>query len=347
MIWQIEALRGLAAGIVVVAHSIIYAHSLPGFEELPINYYIKYSGAFGVDLFFVISGLVISKSWHNNNKNANIFLMGRLKRVYLPFLLVAFFAVIISTLRCLSNDAAIDYFRIIKTIILYPQFNDNGHSLSYVGVSWTLTYEFIFYAIFSIAIKLNRRAPEIVVSALLLVLVLVGFVSERSNEFIFNSIQMEFIFGILISRYVLSEHFDGKVIIIFGFFLMIAALVYIAFFQWEGFEDKFKSDRFLVLGSLATGLIIVSIKYNFKDLWIFDALKNLGGVSYSIYLVHFVIAFPAVGVFWKYFYSDFSRDFVEQYSGIIIYFIVTILCVVSYLLSVIFNLYIEKRLISR
>src|ERR1700730_16626449 len=51
---SIQALRIVAAGLVVVTHSTFYA-----FERLDRNFFVWQRGTRGVDIFFVISGFVM------------------------------------------------------------------------------------------------------------------------------------------------------------------------------------------------------------------------------------------------------------------------------------------------
>ena len=78
---SIHYLRGIAALLVVAYHN-----KTSGYEGLSKENYFEYlfkGGAFGVDLFFIISGFIIAYSTQKSNKHNLIdFAIKRTFRIY-------------------------------------------------------------------------------------------------------------------------------------------------------------------------------------------------------------------------------------------------------------------------
>jgi exopolysaccharide production protein ExoZ len=345
MIWQIEAIRGIASFVVVFAHSIIYAGTLGGLTGVEVPYLFKFFGAIGVDVFFVVSGFIISHAWHSNKKCAGDFLAGRFKRVYIPFFAIAVLSIGVISIKNYFGGPPLVASRIFVTILLIPYFQDNGHSLSYVGVSWTLIYEFIFYAVFSIGISLRRGSPEII-SAIFIVLALCLMRAfDQSALFVSNLIQLEFVYGILIYMAIgrTSVILDNKVAGSFGWVVVLIVSIYIYEFDWRGFENKFEGDRAFVLGIWSMGFVMAVMSLNKWYGWVKFVCMKLGRVSYSLYLVHFSLVFPVVGFIWSRWLGPIALG-----SGLCVELIFAVLVSACIASSILFSLasyfFLENRL---
>lgn len=118
-LYSLQFLRFVAAIMVMLLHLELYK-----------------SGYKGVDVFFVISGYVMYyTSFILVPKNGRTFIINRLTKIFVLYwismlLLYLFFP--------FSIDSSL-----IKTLLLLP-----GHR-SVLGVSWSLSYELYFYAIFA------------------------------------------------------------------------------------------------------------------------------------------------------------------------------------------------------
>ncbi|MEM8322497.1 acyltransferase, partial [Morganella morganii] len=76
----IQALRAIAAMLVVLCHARDF---LKGTEYEKIAHNLFWPGAFGVDLFFIISGFIIVYTSYNYNKNDTLkFIKKRFLRVW-------------------------------------------------------------------------------------------------------------------------------------------------------------------------------------------------------------------------------------------------------------------------
>lgn len=171
-----DFLRFLAASLVILGHSFAL-NGIKGFEPLVWASHFTNFGELAVNIFFVISGFLITKSWIDNPR-LFLFLKKRCLRI-LP-------ALVISVILCLFIIGPLsttlelrDYFarketwRYLSNILLYPVrfdlpgvFANNPHPNAVNGSLWTLPIEFTLYgfvALLGITGVLSRGISMIVV----------------------------------------------------------------------------------------------------------------------------------------------------------------------------------------
>ncbi|WP_162002506.1 acyltransferase [Streptomyces sp. CB01881] len=136
----LDALRGLAALVVALHHFGIL-------EMLPFGGAIWWHfdlGLYGVMLFFLVSGYIIPASLERRG-DVRAFWVGRLFRIYPA--LIATFAVSIMMLP--KGDGSVALFRtghnLISLVANATMLQDMLNVVNGMGVTWTLTYEMIFY----------------------------------------------------------------------------------------------------------------------------------------------------------------------------------------------------------
>ena len=153
---HLQVLRGLAASLVVVDHSLerlVYLGAL-GEDWLPRAYL---SGWLGVATFFVISGLIMYRTSADDfgaPGAAVRFSSRRLIRV-VPMYWIATFAVVLGKL---VSDSGITLRHLWMSLFFVP-YAEGGESVMrpLLGVGWTLNYEMGFYLLFALALTLPAR----------------------------------------------------------------------------------------------------------------------------------------------------------------------------------------------
>jgi exopolysaccharide production protein ExoZ len=180
----VQALRAIAALSVVGMH-------IPAIEH----------GAFGVDLFFVISGFIVC---HVAAADPGRFLLKRAIRVVPLYWLctLALFALAIVAPLWMGATRA-DMGELIKSLAFVPFVKANGqiHPLLYLG--WTLNYEMLFYALFALSLLIAPRRPHLPALAGLLALFAIGRTVEFDSApltFWTGAVVLEFAFGIVAYR---------------------------------------------------------------------------------------------------------------------------------------------------
>ena len=206
---SIQALRGIAALAVFLCHLIAiegsHADRTSKLTELWEN------GAYGVDLFFVISGFImvwVASDLQRSRGSALDFLYSRATRIYplwwlfagaMAFFLIVFQGAPWDVTRI--EPAGIDgVTHLIKSLLLWPQ---GIHPV--LGVGWTLVHEMYFYIGFALLILLVPARWRIYGIVAWGLAVAAGALSGLSGgfggslvELIFYPMTLEFVMGALV-----------------------------------------------------------------------------------------------------------------------------------------------------
>ncbi len=273
---SVQALRGIAAFSVILHHISL------------IN-----NGAFGVDIFFCISGFIMM---YVTELSVDHFISKRLVRIVPLYYAITFATYIgILVLPGLFEQTTANPMYLIKALLFIP-YSISDMIQPLVRVGWTLNYEMFFYVVLWVAMFINRKRRAVIASAMLICLVIAGKLFDISNDiwvFWTDSILIEFIFGMLsyeILRRGVAEYAANSKIKRF-LLLGVAVLCYV--FMWIVRQNSmFESvDRCIVYGIPAFVLFVAAFIAGYK-LNIPKPLVFLGDISYSVYLIHyFVIRF--------------------------------------------------------
>lgn len=243
-------------------------------------------GACGVDLFFAISGFVISQSAERHTPGR--FLAERLVRIYpaywlnlLPWLVIA----------ALSDQIVAG--RLFTSLTLWPI--TGGFMWPYLAPGWTLSFEMLFYLAMTISIALQRPALPLLAYAGCFTANLIF--PSALGSFVGSPMIISFLIGTAIAK---SARTNIPVLwIIAG----IAALSFsgnaaVLATMPVGVNGYLALPRLISWGFPAAAILYgaVSLETMFSPKWL-NALVGLGDASYSIYLVHF-LALQFIPVAW-------------------------------------------------
>ncbi|WP_338744528.1 acyltransferase [Pseudomonas putida] len=195
--YGIQYLRGIAAGLVIIYHSMVMITVAPYFDH-PV-------GDFGVDVFFVISGFVMWVTTEGQNKGITEFWVSRILRVAPLYWLFTFVLVAAALLMpsLFFNSRGVDPVFLLKSLFFIPAQNpDVGDITPVYTIGWTLTYEMFFYAIFGLSLALqNLRMRLLFIAAVIVALAIVGsaLAPEGPLAKTYTSpIIIEFLLGVLL-----------------------------------------------------------------------------------------------------------------------------------------------------
>lgn len=187
MLHNIQFLRGLAALIVVAVHL-----KYPWCAG-------KVTGHFGVDIFFVISGFIMS---HICTYSPSHFLLRRVIRV-VPFYWAATIGVFVIALLApdFLRSTKFNLGNLAKSLLFIPYQKENGLVQPMFSLGWTLNYEMYFYLLTAFGLKIWAKGATVVAvtaMALIQVCIKVSGCQSAVCSFYSDTIIYEFAFGVLI-----------------------------------------------------------------------------------------------------------------------------------------------------
>jgi exopolysaccharide production protein ExoZ len=156
-------------------------------------------GRAGVDVFFVISGVIM---WRiTAGERPGRFLWRRVTRVaplyWLITLVMAAIAVAWPTFLANVHPAL---GHLLLSLAFIPHFDPTGRPFPLLPPGWTLSYEAIFYLVFTAALFAPRRRQAAIVCAALFAIVAAGIVLDDPAYILgANPILLEFAAGIAVA----------------------------------------------------------------------------------------------------------------------------------------------------
>src|SRR5258708_8910349 len=159
----------------------------------------------GVDIFFVLSGFIISHSAtrYIGRREGLHFLKNRFIRLNPVYYIAVLLFFIVRWHWLKSNHLLPGSASILKSVLLFPVADGRTWSEYILPVAWTLCFEWFFYLLFAGAVALRIRNKALPLTVLILLLVgTQHFLAFRDFRirFIATPMLLDFIFGMLISR---------------------------------------------------------------------------------------------------------------------------------------------------
>ncbi|RZF61669.1 acyltransferase family protein [Sphingobacterium corticibacterium] len=317
---DIQGLRAIAVLFVFVFH---LSHSfLPG-------------GFIGVDIFFVISGYLISKiiisKVATQDFNLLDFYIGRIKRIvpaYFFLLIVVWIAYFFIYLNADTGRFKLSHFWAML-------FNSNYYFAgadNYFGASsnenpllhtWTLGIEMQFYLFLPLILFIRHKK----VLAVLLIAFIVALFSYSSYQIFFegNKSTMyfsllartpEFLIGVLIS----VLNIEKKSFFVNNSFVLsvlgcVGLLISVMFYQ----DISPFPGVLAILPCISTAILLAVPSSRVNRILSHKALTYIGEISYSVYLWHWPII-----AFFRYYHNRYDLTFVELFVIVILTIITSI-----------------------
>lgn len=278
----VQALRAVAAGLVVVHHSLtMWLHQIMGRTENPR----WTNGAAGVDIFFVISGFVMAISLPGlagKRNKARVFLWRRFTRI-VPL----YWAALTLRIAQISRDpvdvvnSKLTAWRIAASYLFVQSKNGKGEMFPLLVVGWTLNYEVFFYLLFALALALNV-SPLAFLTPCLTAVALLGLVRPAGWPdwtSLASTVVIEFLLGVIVAHLAMRRKLPGNVwgaLLLGGGFLALLLMPEVPY-PWG----------FLAWGFTAAAIVTgaVALEGNLGG-WLPGWLLAAGDASYALYLSH-------------------------------------------------------------
>jgi len=257
----LESLRGIAC-LAVVSEHYIFGGSIYWFSP----------GNFGVVLFFLISGFIVTKSVIEKEEKPFIFVFLRFFRLYPAYFISLIFAAFVF---------GADYHSLLLNMTMIQRFL-GGHDIN--GCFWTLQIEVVFYGTIFVLLMFSRLNSRYIL--ILLFLSLVGVVLCGVVRFIFNvkapsamPIGLSFI---LLSSYSYME--DKQALKALFLTISIIVIVFVSSFLSYSKNWGFNENPYRFIFSDLTAIAV--FVFCQKRYIFFKLLNFFGRISFSLYLIH-------------------------------------------------------------
>lgn len=274
--------------MVIIYHSTIYTS-----ERLTSNFpRYEQGGIYSIILFFTISGFVMVVSSENlrfQPSGWRTFALKRIVRIVPIYWIMTTFKLIMLLIgTSFSLNSGIDPLFIVKSYLFIPAINSKGLYFPLYSVGWTLNYEMFYYFLFTISLVL-RLNPIVFLSIIFIPLSILSFRNFEwpGLSFYFDPIILNFLLGMIAAKLVLKKIYFFKAS---GLPVIVISLLYL-FVPKAGLLTDFFPNNLMAL-YLASFFIVyaaASIEGTYKT-FIPKWIILLGSASYSLYLVHPLVA---------------------------------------------------------
>jgi len=300
-----ELYRAVAVSMVVLGHFFSFSKDVP----IMVKKLIASFAYYGVPIFFIISGYLLSASFISLLKNTeyrfcsalNIFFAKRILRIYPAYLI----SLII--LSIYSNSSILDF--VVHLLNIHNLFDEFSRSIN--GVYWSLAVEFQWYLVAPIVIlffvKTNTIAQLLLFSTSVTISILLRF--NVLNDFIRQSISFDnlvrlgndqlyvyffnFLIGVFLYR---CRNIKIKIHLLITIFLSILILCadYIkgnVISDIVNYREKTVQCKLLldyisisILGAVMFAFMNIELEKKY-----YRIISFISTVSYSLYIYHFPI----------------------------------------------------------
>lgn len=277
-IGAINTLRFVAAAFVVLYHYVFsfYYREIP-YVDLPALRPLFQYGYLGVDLFFIISGFVISLS--AEGRGAYGFFKSRIGRLYPIFWVSA----IITTLFLLVGGhliySEVSLSRFLASMTMIPSFF-SADPLD--GTYWTLAIEMKFYFVI-LLLLIFKKFKDIEVMAIILSVLTLIFPAVVDSEIVWIP---NFIAGVIFFKIYKSGLTNWRIFALCNTLLasLIFSLRRVPYLS-EGYGVPFNPTT-ITMYFLCFYLLFLMISLNILKIANTKYINILGLLTYPVYLLH-------------------------------------------------------------
>lgn len=301
----IQIIRAVAALLVALTHGIGEANKISSVPYQTLLHFCVDRGQFGVDLFFVVSGFIMTHISYvrlNEPTYAQDFLIRRIARVVPVYWFYLSLMIVVTLISpSLRNRGDLDIVYIISSymFIPFPRPGD-GAPEPFLGLGWTLNYEMYFYVSFFVFMLLFKTKS---LRACLIYFVSAFFIGQvvRPQNIALstwtNSVLFEFCYGIMIALAFRRRYHLGGTAAVTLFGIGIILWLGIGLGPDMSLLPDFKFALSALRGFLwgiPAALIVASLTLGTSRMSMrqhpgLRSLVKLGDASYSLYLVHLFV----------------------------------------------------------
>lgn len=294
------------------------------------------SANWGIDFFFVLSGFFMMLSTETKEKiSAKKFWVGRLARLLpLYYVLTVVIAIAAVVMPSAFRSSLVNFETLIKSFLFIPCYSKSGKIFPIYSVGWTINLEIFFMLIFFLVTRMSYKYRGVWTILILSILTLIGGVVQPSNAVLCewtNLRLIDFAVGIIIYMIYVKYKKDNNEACNY---ISMYALILICLLSL--FLGKYiLGDRFYFVWNTCWSGVLLVICLCYRNVKCNSVLVNIGNMSYSIYLCHFLI----IGVVVR---KLIDNSLINIKNTIIIIVAVAMVLICSYIAYYVF----EKKIYS-
>jgi peptidoglycan/LPS O-acetylase OafA/YrhL len=281
-LFNIQIARAIAALMVVVEHAReqTVSHPIDGMPSLWLPGGSTWSS--GVDIFFIISGLIMvytNRDRFENARNIPTFIWHRIARVAPTYWLFTIGMILSSIVfKDSVRNGPGDAWHVISSFLFIPAPRPDGELHPVLGLGWTLNYEFEFYICFSLALAFPRRIGLIGLTVALAVLSsLHSVATSPALQFWSDPIILEFLLGVGLGLLLIGGQQIGT--------LPALALAIVGYVLLFAFHRAEAGELRTIITGIPSAMIVASLALSSQRAWP-KLLTKIGDASYAMYLCH-------------------------------------------------------------
>ena len=303
---EIDGLRALAIFLVFGYH--IFEN-----DTFTVFGFALFSGGFiGVDIFFVISGylitLIIINEYKSKQFNFFSFMFRRVRRIVPALLLLSFFILLFGIFILLPmNLIDISYsFLSLSFFFSNIYFYFSGKNYSALEQfpqpfihSWSLSVEWQFYLLFPlfllyilVKIEKKKRFVHSIFFIFFIFSIFLNYIDQSLSFFLIFSRFWEFLVGVLIAFLPQKRFYKRKY-----FLYSLTGLLIILSYSF-GYDKSISHPSFFTIFPILGSYLLLRYFHNLNpvtNFFKFNPIRYIGLSSYSIYLYHYpLISFTRI-----------------------------------------------------
>ncbi|KMP35231.1 acyltransferase [Bacillus sp. RA(2023)] len=323
---ELDSIRGISSLVVMIGHHLMIFSVFQNYSYEDNKPFVMYllketparlifsSGNESVIIFFVLSGFVLYRSIQNNYDSYGSFLLKRICRIYIPYIVAILIAILCQTTmseygishlsewfnRSWTIESSLSL--IVQHILLVGKYNTDAYN----GVIWSLVHEMrismIFPLVLMVCLRKTLRGSLLSLFSFSICSVLILLLFHSSLTLTSYALTLHytvlFLLGALVAKY------KENVIVFYSnrtknekiAWFLFAILLY----MYEGLIGEIKLlNNFIfrdyVIAISACLFVILSLSVaTLSSLLRNKYLLYLGKISYSLYLYHIISLFSLI-----------------------------------------------------
>lgn len=323
---ELDSIRGISSLVVMIGHHLMIFSVFQNYSYEDNKPFVMYllketparlifsSGNESVIIFFVLSGFVLYRSIQNNYDSYRSFLLKRICRIYIPYIVAILIAILCQTTmskygisdlsewfnRSWTLESSLSL--IVQHILLVGKYNTDAYN----GVIWSLVHEMrisiIFPLVLMVCLRKTLRDSLLTLFSFSICSVVILLLFHSSLTLTSYALTLHytvlFLLGALVAKY------KNNVIVFYSnrtkneknAWFLLAILLY----MYEGLIGEIKVLNNFILRDYVVAIsaclfVILSLAVStLSSLLRNKYLLYLGKISYSLYLYHIISLFSLI-----------------------------------------------------